>query len=42
MDAGRIFKSVIKYHASVRQNPVLIIRVYGRLFTTFLDDIYKN
>lgn len=41
MDVGGIFRSIIKYRALVIQDPVLIIRVYRRPFTTFLDDIYK-
>lgn len=36
MDASGIFKRVVKYHASVKQGPILIIRVYGHLLTTFL------
>lgn len=41
MDVGGIFRSIIKYCALVIQDPVLITRVYGRTFTTFLYDIYK-
>jgi len=35
MDVRGIFKSIIKYHALVRQDPVLISRVYGRLLQLF-------